>query len=520
MPVDAPASRIYPQNRCPISDEGKYVLYWMIASRRTRYNFALDRALYWSRTLRKPLLVFEPLRCGYRWASDRLHQFVIDGMRDNEAGCAKHGITYFPYLEPQPGQGSGLLEQLAASAGVVVTDEFPCFFLPAMVKAAAAKLPVLLESVDASGLYPLSATDVVFSSAHQFRRHLQKHLPPFLDEFPSAHPFRQAKMASGAKIDHAILKRWPTARLERFQSGASALSEFPIDHHVAPAPLLGGAQAASKRLKHFLTTNLNRYQELRNDPNRDAASGLSPYLHFGHISVHEIFHEAVKREHWSPAKLNPKAHGSREDWWRTSPALEAFLDELVTWRELGYHYCARVPEYAEFETLPPWAKDTLKKHAKDKRPVAYSLEQFENAQTHDALWNAAQRQLLREGKIQNYLRMLWGKKILEWSKHPREALEIMIELNNKYALDGRDPNSYSGIFWTLGRFDRPWGPERPIFGTVRYMSSENTAKKLHVDRYLAAYGLSPSSPDSAQAKVKSLKRLTGSRPSKRRGTPR
>ena len=170
-----------------------------------------------------------------------------------------------------------------------------------------------------------------------------------------------------------------------------------------------------------------------------------------------------------------------------SQATEAFLDQVVTWRELGFNFCQTRNDYDQFESLPAWALKTLRLHARDERSYVYTLEKFERAKTHDPLWNAAQTQLVREGRIHNYLRMLWGKKILEWTRSPAKALEIMVELNNKYALDGRDPNSYSGIFWCLGRYDRPWGPERPVFGTVRYMSSENTARKFNVREYVREY---------------------------------
>ena len=164
------------------------------------------------------------------------------------------------------------------------------------------------------------------------------------------------------------------------------------------------------------------------------------------------------------------------------------MDQLVTWRELGYNMCRWRADHDRYDSLPDWAVRTLRDHFDDTRDHLYSLQEFEAAETHDELWNAAQRQLRVDGSIHNYLRMLWGKKILHWSKSPLEALRIMIELNNKYALDGRDPNSYSGIFWILGRYDRPWGPERPIFGKVRYMSSRNTRRKLKVAGYLDRYG--------------------------------
>ena len=165
------------------------------------------------------------------------------------------------------------------------------------------------------------------------------------------------------------------------------------------------------------------------------------------------------------------------------------MDELITWRELGYVFChQRLEDYDQFETLPGWAVETLENHSSDPRPVTYTLEQLETASTHDPVWNAAQRQLRQEGRIHNYLRMLWGKKILEWSPSPQEALQRLIHLNNRWAIDGRNPNSYSGIFWILGRFDRAWGPVRPIFGKIRYMSSESTARKIRLKGYLQRYG--------------------------------
>jgi deoxyribodipyrimidine photo-lyase len=205
------------------------------------------------------------------------------------------------------------------------------------------------------------------------------------------------------------------------------------------------------------------------------------------MSPHEVFHTIASAEGWSPKKL-AKPNGKMDGYWNMSPDAEAFMDQLMTWREIGFNMCVRHRNYTKFESLPDWAQQTLDEHASDVRPYVYSLEEFENAQTHDPLWNAAQRQLVREGRIHNYLRMLWGKKILHWTETPRQALKVMIELNNKYALDGRDPNSYSGIMWVLGRYDRAWGPERPIFGKIRYMTSESTQSKFHVKQYIRKYG--------------------------------
>jgi len=257
---------------------------------------------------------------------------------------------------------------------------------------------------------------------------------------------------------------------------------------VKVAPLRGGARAAEQALSLFLARKLSLYPEERNHPDSDAASGLSPYLHFGHVSVHEVFARVMEKARWTPKKLSSTVNGLREGWWGAPAEVEAFLDELVTWRELGYNLCARRRDYDRYESLPDWAQATLEKHGKDPRPHRYSLAELDAAKTHDPIWNAAQRQLVAEGRMHNYLRMLWGKKVLEWSATPREAIEVLIELNNRYALDGRNPNSYSGIFWVFGRYDRAWGPEREIFGTVRYMSSDSTRKKLHLTEYLKRWG--------------------------------
>jgi deoxyribodipyrimidine photo-lyase len=195
----------------------------------------------------------------------------------------------------------------------------------------------------------------------------------------------------------------------------------------------------------------------------------------------------MSREKWTSRKLGTAARGAREGWWNTSASTESFLDELVTWRELAFNTAAFLPAFDRFESLPPWARQTLEAHRRDRRAHVYTLEQFEQADTHDELWNAVQRQLIRDGWFHGYMRMLWGKKILEWTRRPQDALAVMEHLMNKYSLDGRDPNSWAGFGWVLGRYDRPW-PEREIFGTIRYMSSQNTAKKLRVKKYLSEYG--------------------------------
>jgi deoxyribodipyrimidine photo-lyase len=463
-----------------------YVLYWMIAARRPTSSFALDHAIDRARTLGRPLVVFEPLRAGYRWASDRLHAFVLDGMADNARAFGAAGITYLPYVEPAPGAGRGLLEALARRACLIVTDEQPGFFLPRMVAAAAIRLDVRVELVDGTGMLPLRAFDRPYPSAVTWRRQFQRLAPHHLVERPCDAPFDDLPRGlAGGELAGTLLRQWPSA--SAVLADRRALATLPIDHGVPPVAIRGGAVAGAATLAAFVDDHLATYADARNHPDADAASGLSPYLHFGHVSVHAITARIWEALRWDPSRLaGARVTGSKTGWWGLPASAEAFLDQVITWRELGQGFCFHRPDHDAWSSLPAWARTTLTAHAGDPRPHLYTRAELAAARTHDEVWNAAQRQLLAEGRIHNYLRMLWGKKILEWTPSPKEALAIMIELNNKFALDGRDPNSYSGIFWVLGRYDRAWGPERPVFGKIRYMSSDNTARKLRVKQYLLA----------------------------------
>ncbi len=478
MSPSVPTIRISRANDHTLRPDGDYILYWMIAARRTRSNYALDRSLEWSAELGKPVLVFEALRCDYPWASDRFHRYVIDGMRDNARALEGTGIGYYPYLEPERGAGSGLLEALANRASVVITDDYPTFFLRRMVAAAAERLDLRVESVDGNGLLPMRAAERAYPRAYDFRRYLQRELAPHLDA-PPRPVLPSFEMPRFGNVPALVRNRWPALALDT----PVDLAELPIDHRVAPVDETGGATAGGRALENFLANRLPRYAE-RNQPEVEASSELSAYLHFGHLSAWEVF-EGVTRQHdWSLDRISEVTRGHRRGWWGLPEAGESLLDQLVTWRELGYGFCHHRPDHDRFESLPEWALATLARHAGDERPYLYDLADFEHARTHDVIWNAAQTELRERGRIHNYLRMLWGKKILHWSHTPVEALDTMIELNNKYAVDGRDPNSYSGIFWVLGRFDRAWGPERPVFGKVRFMSSRNTRRKLRLDAYL------------------------------------
>ncbi len=513
--TDVPQLRVRRLNAHRIAPQGDWVVYWMTAFRRTRSNYALQYARDLAKELKRPLIILEALRVGYRWASDRFHRFVIEGMRDNQAACNAADVLYYPYVEAKPGEGSGLVEALADQACAVVTDDYPCFFHPRMLRAIQGRLTSPLVAIDANCLMPLQAAERTFTVAHSYRRWMQKTLPQHLQYPPDENPL-DGRSTRGlpvlAQIPKKILSRWPTAQIDNLLAD-KGLHNLPIDHAVGPGAVAGGEVEAARLLRRFVSQRLNNYAEARNQPDEAGASELSPHLHFGHIGPHEIFFEVIQAAGWNPGKLGdafgkvaeaPKGHDSESratmktgklgqvngkvhGFWGVDEATEAFLDQLCTWREIGFNMCWRETNYDQLESLPSWALQTIQEHADDLRPQVYSLEQFEKAQTHDEIWNAAQRQLVREGRIHNYLRMLWGKKILQWTPSAKVALQIMIELNNKYGLDGRDPNSYSGIFWVLGRYDRAWGPEREVFGKLRYMTSENTAKKHPLKKYLKRF---------------------------------
>ncbi len=484
--MEIPTSRLTVVRAAPVRAKGDYVLYWMNAQRRTGWNFGLQHAVARAQELGRPLLVLEALSASYRWASDRLHAFVVEGMRANAAACAEAGVTYLPYVEPEVGAGRGLHAALAAKACLVVTDEWPCFHLPRWVAKVAAESPVQVEAVDGCGVVPLRSPGKELTRAFDMRRHLQKVAATVVRQMPVAAPLEAlaGTAAAAAEVPRDVRRGWPATDLARLD-----LAALPIDHTVAPVPHQpGGEVAARARLADFVRHKLARYGE-RNEPSADVASGLSPHLHFGHIGAHEALAAVLEAEDWDPSHLDQaRPTGQREGFWGLSPAAEGFIDELITWREVclntAFH---RQSDYDRYESLPAFARETLARHERDPRPKLYTLEQLERAETDDPIWNAAQRQLRQDGVIQNYLRMLWGKRVLTWTRDAREALDVLVHLNNRWALDGRDPNSYGGIFWCLGRYDRGW-PERDIFGVVRSMTSDSTRRKLDLDAYLARYG--------------------------------
>ncbi|MBX3291694.1 MAG: hypothetical protein KF881_02245 [Acidobacteria bacterium] len=246
---------------------------------------------------------------------------------------------------------------------------------------------------------------------------------------------------------------------------AGLVAECDIDHSVPPSNIYhGGTANGRKRLDKFVRDILCNYNEARNKPDRDGSSRLSAYLHFGFLSPIEV-------------ALAVRGADVPQD------SKDAFLEELIVRRELSYNMTRHNPHYDSLAALPPWAQKTMREHAGDERAYLYSLEQLEAGETHDELWNACQREMVRTGEMHNYVRMLWGKNVIAWTPNYETAFETLVHLNNKYCLDGRNPNSYTGILWCFGKHDRPWF-ERPVFGQMRYMTSASTGKKFDAKKYI------------------------------------
>ena len=469
-----------------ISDS-KYVVYWMISFKRVGYNFALQRAVEWANQLSQPLLILEPLILDYPMSSIRFHKFTLEGMKEVDEQVSDSKAVYYPFVEQSAKESEGLLTEISKNASVVITDDYPTYFVPQMTAKASGEINTRYELVDSNGIVPIRLSEKEYVRAHDFRRYLHKNLEDFIIETPLENPLDFLNKKFDPSMIKDVQADWIPFDFKN-QNIDDFLENLNIDKTVEISSIKGGYSNAIKQLNKFIEVGYKDYAKYRSDPSKEASSQLSPYFHSGQISTHEVFDKISELESWSPEYINPKMVGRREGWWGSSENFESFMDELITWRELGYHTCVRRANYNQYSSLPEWAIKTLHEHSSDEREHIYSLDQLTYSQTHDEIWNAAQNQLRTQGVIQNYLRMLWGKKILEWTPNPQIALSYMITLNDRYSLDGRDPNSYSGVFWILGRYDRAWGPERNIFGKIRYMTSDSTARKFNLKPYLEKWG--------------------------------
>ncbi len=411
-------------------------------------NPALDVAVEAGSALGKPVVVFFAPVPFYPHANLRHYRFLNEGIADVTAALAKRGVGFVLRRFPDHSLVKFCNEVKPA---LVVGDENPMREPEAWRQKAAKKVRVPLWTVDADVIVPAKLLEKSQYAAHIIRPRLEALLTSYLRA--SANPDARVPWKEHRHIHSLALS-------------ADVTEGWKLDRSVSPvADWRGGSREAHRILTEFVKNKLRGYATKRNKPEIDHTSRLSPYLHFGHISPVTV---ALAVEDADAASADKKA----------------FLDQIITWRELAINLVRFNPNYDNFECGEPWAHRTLAKHAKDHRPVLYSEGQLEHAETHDPLWNAAQIQMVNAGWMHNYMRMYWAKKTLEWSPSPSEAYRRTVYLNDKYSLDGRDPNGYAGIAWSIvGKFDRPWF-ERPIFGQIRYMSGESTGKKFDSKKYI------------------------------------
>ncbi len=447
--------RVRQLNPASFPASARYVLYWAQMNRRLESNHALAYACQLSRERGLPVLFYEGLTCSYPHASDRFHTFLLEGVPETARRLHHHGIGYVFHLRRRHSDHDNALYELARDASAVVADDYPTFVARRYNARVPAKLNIPYFAVDASCIVPMSRIDKREYAAYTIRPKIRKLLPQYLVAPPGIKP--------GKRFNDPV----PAFHTSVRASGiASLVASCEIDHSVRPSTAFhGGRVEAERRLEHFLHSNLRRYASGRNEPSARATSNLSPYLHFGHIASLEV--ALAAKEYAQEHKL----------------IAGEFLEELIVRRELAFNFARFTEDPETLDALPEWALRTLRQHDPDRREPCYATEQMETAATHDALWNATQNELLLRGKIHGYYRMYWGKKIIEWSATHHDALRFMIAMHDRYALDGRDPNTYTNILWCFGLHDRPWA-ERPVFGQIRYMSLEGMKRKTGVDAYL------------------------------------
>ncbi len=479
------SARVRDLNRKVFNEKGKYILYWMQSSRRFHYNHSLDFAVLLSEKSGRPLVIYEGIGSSYPWNSERIHRFILEGMAENRNFAEKKGIAYWSFAESKENSGIGILKKISEDAYAVITDDNPSYIFPGQTSKLAEKIKTPLFAVDSNGMIPLKDYGEPVSAARILRPRIHR-------LFAESYVNRAVQEQNWKKIqflkEKAPFKEFggENSEIERI------LSDISFSCSVSPVSSVhGGRKAGLLKLKHFIMKKMSHYSDRSNPnpPELSFSSGLSAYIHFGILSVDEIT-EAVLNSaadgKWSPDFLNPGNRFNKENFFHSSGKADPFLDELLTWRDVGFLLFYGKPEFRkDLNVLPDWAKKNMENHRKDKREFIYRKDRWESADTHDELWNAGMKELIITGTMHNYMRMYWGKKLIEWSASFEEAFDIMEHLNNLYAYDGRDPNSYTGILWCFGLFDRPWFPERNVLGNFRYMSGPSMRKKFKMDAYLA-----------------------------------
>ncbi|MBK7499901.1 MAG: deoxyribodipyrimidine photo-lyase [Ignavibacteriales bacterium] len=426
------------------------IIYWMSRDQRVHDNWALLFSQQIALEKKKPLIVLFNIVPDFLEATIRQYGFMLKGLQEIDSELAKYNIPFFLLAGKPDVQISEFLKQKYGS--VLVSDFDPLKIKRIWKRDVAREIAIPFYEVDAHNIVPcLSVSDKLEFAAYTIRPKIHKALIEFMDEFPSLKKMGKTEIASD-KIDWVKIQN-------------SVKINFDVKEVDWLKP---GETSALKSFKYFLKNKFENYYELRNDPSRDYQSNLSPYLHFGQISAQRV------------ALETQKFNGNKE-------SEKSFLEELIVRKELSDNFCYFNKNYDSFEGFHQWAKTSLNEHRKDERDFVYTIEQFEHAKTHEDLWNAAQMEMVTTGKMHGYMRMYWAKKILEWTKSPEDALRTAIYLNDKYEIDGRDPNGYAGIAWSIGGVhDRAWF-ERPVYGKIRYMNRNGAEKKFDIKSYIGKF---------------------------------
>jgi deoxyribodipyrimidine photo-lyase len=427
--------------------ERKYIIYWMQSSHRTQYNLALDYAIFMRQKLDKPVIVYFGIT-NFLEANQRHYKFMFEGLQEVKESLENQGIKIiFQQISPEKG-----IVELSKKACLIVVDRGYLRTNRKWYNLAAQKVKCPLFQVEDNVIVPVElASNKEEYSAATFRPKINMKTSFFLRELKLNKP-----------VKNSVNYKIHSLNINKTKQITDSLN-FPSN--VSPTNYFyGGTKQAIKKLELFLNKKLYNYPISRNDPTSDSLSNLSPYLHFGQISPIQIAHKVISSNNPEEAK-------------------RVFLEELIVRRELAINYVFYNKNYDSFAGLPNWTRKSLLEHKNDSRQYIYSLKEFEQAKTHDPYWNAAQNQMRFTGKMHGYMRMYWGKKIIEWTKSPQIAFEIALKLNNTYELDGRDPNGYTGVAWCFGKHDRPW-KERAIFGKIRYMNDKGLRRKFDADKYV------------------------------------
>ncbi|MBN2734036.1 MAG: deoxyribodipyrimidine photo-lyase [Methanomicrobiaceae archaeon] len=427
---------------------GEYILYWMQSSVRTKYNFALDYAKQKAIDSDQPLVVYFGINTQYPESNQRHLKFMLQGLKETIDELNNENITTFLKIT-SPDTGA---VETGKNASIIVTDRGYLRLHKKWREHVASKVKCPLIQVESDIIIPVEEASLKEEwSAATIRRKINQKIPLYLREYHS-HKFE--------------IKQYKKDFPENYFSSPDIneiISLPEINADVKPSEFFtGGYSFAKKTLLNFTLNKIASYSEFKNHPEKDCQSDISPYLHFGHISPLEIVIEIINSGYFTP---------------------DDYLEQLIIRRELAINYVTYNQNYDNFNGLPKWCINTLMEHKYDKKDFIYSIEEFEKANTHDKYWNAAQDEMRITGKMHGYMRMYWGKKIIEWSESPESAFKTAVYLNNKYSLDGRDPNSYAGIAWCFGKHDRPW-KERPVFGKIRYMNNKGLERKFNMEKYV------------------------------------